>query len=348
VERHELIHAYLAELGDSHPLLEEGMAEALSCAGSLRVPFNVEWNVAFDPKSWATTDISRLRRLYDAAASFVTYVLRRHGPERFLRWYAELRPGSSAESAAEAFARTHSDVLADVWARALAQDPEDGCFPLYECTTPPLLEYPPAAWATACDQSDHFRTLQLDELTWIREDARGYGARVAGCEPGAELPFAKRFSPGPPQLGSDVVIYVPAPGRYFIAQTEGATQMEFFDATGQDFLAGACGRGLPWRTDGAGVVTFALSGLMFDKALRSELLLWWQLVGSNDAGAYGVTCSEGIELQACSDCDRSHCETLCSAGQRPPVSFEAAGEVRFRIAVSASRDVWFELHRISQ
>ncbi len=30
-ERHELIHAYVAHWGDSHRLLEEGLADALSC-----------------------------------------------------------------------------------------------------------------------------------------------------------------------------------------------------------------------------------------------------------------------------------------------------------------------------
>jgi hypothetical protein len=167
-ERHELIHAYLAYLGDSHKLLEEGVAEALSCGVKLPLFEELDWQRAFSQAAWQASTVVERRHLYQAGSWFVAYLLRTWPRENFIELYTHVHPGTDAVRVASVFQGIYGETLPDVWKRALSsRDPTAGCVYAYECATDDLAASAPSRWGEACDAGDQFRTIDSQTGTLL-------------------------------------------------------------------------------------------------------------------------------------------------------------------------------------
>lgn len=95
VLEHELVHAIITPtLGFTDHVLSEGLAEALGPTPGRRVPAVPE----SDPLEMLGLEAEEVD--YGAAASFVSYLIRRDGVEKFMELYKRARPGRRDDTVA--------------------------------------------------------------------------------------------------------------------------------------------------------------------------------------------------------------------------------------------------------
>jgi hypothetical protein len=129
LDEHELVHAYLFRTGNPPPVLQEGVAEALSChAASYGKPAvgpdDLAGLSALGPRSLVT---------YGAGAWLVGYLLDQLGPQRFLQLYGKLGHQASTAQMDAAFRGVYGQGLGDLWAAAVSEDhPRNTC--VWECS----------------------------------------------------------------------------------------------------------------------------------------------------------------------------------------------------------------------
>ena len=163
LEKHELIHAYLASLGRPPEFFVEGVATALACPEP-EVPL-------VEPKPWqelvtlAPSDPSIREYVY--GGWFVGYLLHRYSPDQFLTFYTALNDiGASAAEIATTFEASFGETIDSVWSASLASSYNTRCVNLWKCSGPTLaLDSSTQTLAEACDGSDNNRVFQLSEPT---------------------------------------------------------------------------------------------------------------------------------------------------------------------------------------
>ena len=106
--RHELVHAYLFPFGFPPDLILEGAAVALSCELDMYSRPTSSWQEAY------SSDPHR------GGGWLVGHLLRRYGPELFLRLYARVPIGASASEFESMFNRIYPDPLETIWGQMIA------------------------------------------------------------------------------------------------------------------------------------------------------------------------------------------------------------------------------------
>lgn len=364
LERHELVHAYLSPLGDSHKLLEEGIAEALSCGSELRTPVDVDWRVAFSARRWRTADVDELRKLYAAGSWFVAHLLRELGPQRFLRFYSKLQPNEGASQAAADFEAVYGLSLAAVWRQALVgEEPEGACVYAFECS--PFA----SAGGPACEHSSSFRALDLSAEQWVREEGGVRSMRLVRCGDSPGLPHLVGTDPWQGQVHGQLFHYVPGTGRYFYEPDANRGRLGLHPLRTHFGRAEECSGLKPWSSSGERSLLFAIGREVLntfqpqflgaqntdtesDRAVRpaaSAQPVWslrWLEQRLSKATMYRVECAEGLELQACSSCS-ADCRTICDSDVRVS-TFHVKSEITFRGLMREPADAWFRLHRVDR
>ncbi len=125
LDAHELVHAYTAPLGDKPKIVEEGLAQALSCTGEPVAGVELAIEVGWARASWNSNLLRDIDKLYRAGAVFVAYVIQVYGPERFMRFYASLQSHDEYAQAAPKFERVFQTSLSEAWDAALANRSAD-------------------------------------------------------------------------------------------------------------------------------------------------------------------------------------------------------------------------------
>src|SRR5262249_20456297 len=129
LDEHELVHAYLYPTGNPPPVLQEGVAVALSCGAAtfgkpVVGPDDLAGLSALGPRALDT---------YGAGAWLVGYLLDQLGPQRFVQLYGMLGHQVSTAQMDAAFRAVYGQGLADLWTAAVGEDhPRNTC--VWECS----------------------------------------------------------------------------------------------------------------------------------------------------------------------------------------------------------------------
>lgn len=363
-ERHELVHAYLSPLGDSHKLLEEGVAEALSCGAEHRAAVDVNWHLAFSPRHWRGADISELRRLYAAGSWFTAHLLRELGAARFLQFYSRLSPDAGAKRAAAEFQAVYGLDLATVWNHALAQEqPELACVYAYECSAPGTGAGP------ACEFANSFRALDFAPDQWVREQGATRSVRLVGCGQSPPLPHLVGTDPWRGQVHGQLFHYLPDAGRYFYEPASNRARLELHPLEKHLGAVEDCARLEAWTSNGERSLLFAVGQQALRELqplLRSEhssdnvaggaarpresaqpyWFLRWREQRLSKPTMYRVECADGLELGLCESC-ASACQTICDSDVRVS-TFYMKSAITFRALMRKPNHAWFRLHRVER
>ena len=138
VDQHELNHAYM-ELRTSHrphPLLVEGVAEAVGCGEGAEPP------PAFDqvPDWRGLIAGARAADLYAPGRQLARYLILAYGADRFLAYYQQAPRADDADAFSSNFARFWAVDLDAVWAAMQTAQPPwgpDEVLPVCPCSLPP-------------------------------------------------------------------------------------------------------------------------------------------------------------------------------------------------------------------
>ncbi|HJX63174.1 MAG TPA: hypothetical protein VJ860_04400 [Polyangia bacterium] len=133
VDRHELVHAYLAHIGFPHPIYAEGIAGLLYCDSAAEpiYSYSADWR----KQLFLTTNGEFVA--YDQASTLVRYLVTKNGPAKFLAAYAQSRHDVNPDTFAEEFSRLFGESIDQVWLAASAAIPRDGVVRLCPCDAPP-------------------------------------------------------------------------------------------------------------------------------------------------------------------------------------------------------------------
>jgi hypothetical protein len=173
-DKHELIHAYLAEtMAPPVPLFAEGAAVAFSCDagdyGTGGTP--LDWRQVLDPPDDSTDWLS----LYPLSGQLVSYLYSRFGPAAFIRFYADIGSLAGETAIADAFLAAFGETLDDAWAAATSTSPL--CLALWECSRPEVaLDGAPHAATDVCGWNLVPRTLHMAAAGNIAATVRGAAA----------------------------------------------------------------------------------------------------------------------------------------------------------------------------
>ncbi len=283
LNRHELTHAFLAQLGDSHRALEEGIAVALSCG--IRDPgrSGLGYEQLFSSAGWYAEGATTWEFYYRAAARFVAFVVRRYGVARFLSLYRTLTPRDEVAAVEEAVARVLGQELAEIWSQAMADGrPESACLYIWECASERV---------NTCDGAA-FRVRTDDEATFWRATRDGSDA-VRGC--------TLDSAPPPPQGGrlGSVIQLLPA-GQHFTTA----------DARPQVLSSSqiCADRNEALNVDRQ--LTLALAPTSRPVETSSAAVLWLPVTWDG-ARRVAVACSPGLAVRLCTECD--NCRFVCDS-----------------------------------
>lgn len=315
LELHELLHAYLAPLGNSHPVLEEGIAEALSCVGQPQSAAKpVPLAEAFSVDAWSSPNRAERRSLYRAAAWFVGEQFRRLGKERFLQLYTSLRRGQDLARVRAVFSRVAGEELDAAWQRALSNpDPDGACIRAWECAAPDASHSLERPWFQRCEQDDHGFTFTLDTPTWVKQQAPGRGALLGSCGP-RPTPHAARINRALGGNDAELFWLALGPGKYFVQKRDAATRLQLAARPLAQSLGADC------RSLDPLPASFVLGyEIAFGEGQLGPSPLWLVLRDTDPEAVprYSVECSAGVVVRGCASCDESSCQSLCG-GETPP------------------------------
>lgn len=335
LEMHELVHAYLAPLGDSHPVLEEGIAEALSCAAqsSSKAP-EVTPTEAFDLGAWSDAARGERRALYRAAAWFTAGVFRTHGKERFLALYRGLRRNHSLSEARQIFRDEMGAELDVVWNQTLTSTaPDAACLRAWECAASDATGSLERAWFQRCEQDDHGFTVRLQEPTWLLQQSPGRGVLLGSCGE-RPTPHAARVNAGLGGNDGELFWLALGPGRYFAQKKAPSTELNLDLRPLERSLGSECSTLEPLPASFR--VGFALG---FDAAQLSPSPSWVRMrdLDPKRGTGYAVECTGSVVAALCASCDPASCGDACSTRTEPPgIADVVGGELALRVHATAS------------
>lgn len=375
-EQHELVHAYLAHLGDSHKLIEEGVAEALACGAVTPARPNVSVELAWSAAAWASTDVAELRRLYQAGAWFVAYLLKHYDRALFAPFYQRVQPGHEANEVAHVFEAMYGDDLATVWQRALTQPNRDGpCVYAFACSVPPISSFPhaPAQTADACTARPPYVTVQLDGTSWLgsmRSTKRARGAtkprdedgQLGTCDANTVLPNAGSRSSSRGTATGDAQWLMPGAGTYWttvptnqlsvkpggrtlVHPNECPTLEPLPNSSLDDVLFAVSEQSLAAMSAARGASPGKNDGLLAASGSGHEWVMALDRTGAV-ASRVRSECSPNVRVDVCESCAYTACQPMC-AGAIGRAVVLTADTPRVRLTVDGPGDVWFRFRRIS-
>lgn len=329
VDRHELTHAYFSSLGPSLRLLEEGIAEALSCEMTTGVESapSAPWEQAFS-RSYETFD----QEAYAAAGRFVGFLVNEHGPERFVLLYRSLGRDSSTESAANEFERIYGLRLVDAWQAAASATPELGCLRWSECAGPPLPLFDWQPVAVQCDHGDAFRTLEVPARgSYLFQTLPGSSSRLVSCDPrnpGAHEAHAGKSGAFAVSLNA---------GRYFVGAPSAGWSVRLDEVP--ELAAASCADAVPLGILAANFAEGVTTHI--DDATAA----WVKFAGLDLLqGALSVQAPSTMRVRGCEGCDGSRCSEL-ETGSASAAAISASPGLVFGLdaAEALPQDRWFRL-----
>lgn len=343
---HELVHAYLAPLGRRHMLLEEGLADALSCAHQVRgKPEPPALEIAFNPDSWRSNTFANFRELYGTASWFTGYLLNTQGAARFMDFYTRLMPEDDAAAAALTFSDVYGNGLADVWEAAFeASDPDTACYRIWECAQPP--------WAPPfehCSRPHRVGTFDLEDPSWVLQESSGFGSTVGSCGD-TPVPHQDWLSAANEGQQGEVFALALEAGRYFVAESPrfDATRVELIDRSPSAHPPDTCSDVIPLQLDSVTNITFAFhSTALAALGAAAEGATWisWAAPAGATVGqdSFEITCSDSTPIEWCGDC--GDCTPACDTTVMVERTERAAGVGALRLAAPDSEAHWVRLRR---
>lgn len=296
---HELIHAYLSPLGRRHTLLEEGLAESLSCAHEVyERPKTPDVETAFDSETWASNSVKGYREMYAAARWFVGWLLREHGPARFMSFYRALAPGDEFTQAKRAFDAAYGSDLTSAWQVAFdSTNLDTACARIWECAQSDWFADP---ISTECGDSP-LRSLKLDTAQWVIQRSSGsLGMHVGSCD-GAQLPHDEWLTEAADGQSGEVFALLLDRGHYFVTQSPdfGPGEIELFNFDQGVATPDSCSDAIPLRVDFRQNLTIAVPPQASTIALprgpeageKSNVLTMSWLDENRTGRGYKITCS---------------------------------------------------------
>lgn len=343
LDTHELIHAYTASLGDKPKIIEEGLAEALSCSGQPVQNVELSVEAAWSRASWDTERLKDLDSLYRSGARFVAYVLQVYGPHAFMSFYRRLEANDEFERASALFHEVFGTPLEATWEAALRdRSPDRACVYVSECAGPELFEPSTDRFA-----GDHEGVFLADGGTILSvrpvTGASSSELRLGGCE-GTRVSEHMVASASRGTVFSRPAEVVLAPGKYWVKSksmtvTRRASSAVFgSEATCTQLEPQHLVHGE--RTLLAFGSNAALrEGLVTDAATGENYKI------ASDVGAgsrLAVECSSGVRVEVCESCDYTRCQVACETGKSVPVQMETDRAV-MRLMPTEQRGFWVSI-----
>lgn len=340
LDAHELIHAYTAALGDKPKIIEEGLAEALSCNGQpvLNVELSVE--AAWRRASWDTGLLKDMDRLYRSSARFVAYLLQVYGPEPFMSFYRRLDANDEYDRASEAFREVFGTTLAATWEAALRdRSPDRACVYVTQCAGPDLFE-----GSLAQVSGDREGVFVADGRTVLgAQPAPGATSpelRLGGCDR-TRVPEQLVASASRGAVFSRAAEIVLAPGKYWIESKSMAVTRR---ASAAVFGTEATCSRLESRHLVHGERTiwaFGSDSLVHSgSSAEAATAVSYQIASDASSRArLAVECSSGVRVEVCESCDYTRCHVACETGKSLPLQIEADRAV-IRLVPTEQRGFW--------
>lgn len=306
---HELVHGLLSYLGDSHPLLEEGIAEALSCEGGwLADRAWVPLASIMRRELWSAEGDAR-RNAYAAAGRLVAMLLRQHPAQRFRDLYALAEPHASLEELSGLFRQFYGQPLERLWVSA-EQSQERACLRTFECAAPAL-----GSATRGCGDSPaskagrHHSRISVETPSWVKWWSERNTVHLGAC--GQEGFGGHRVSWQRPRRG--------AGGESFFSRLPVGDFFVTFNAGGSDLRRGAslvladkqavskraadCGPLLESHTRRD--VTFFVNGGVAER-------FRWRNQATQRPMRFVADCSGSVSARLCAGCGDAACEQICA------------------------------------
>jgi len=216
VQRHELIHAYLAHIGRPSRIYIEGVAEAFGCSSTeeTRQP-GPTWREALFPE-----DLETSARWYFDAGRFVRFLLDKFGSASFLTIYASGKADLNEDAFAQEFKGHFGESLDTLWPEVVAAIYPGNNHKRCLCLGPEVVPNGPQARLDSCGADRDFdkeMVLRLERPQMLVLESRGAttaGNQLRAC-PGTPPPPSLPAAALPRRLGLSFASEVVA-GRYFI------------------------------------------------------------------------------------------------------------------------------------
>jgi hypothetical protein len=343
LDAHELIHAYTAYLGTKPKIVEEGLAQALSCEqptiGSIDLAFDVGWSKS----AWQSPFLRDIDALYRAGAAFVAFVLQTHGAERFMAFYAKLAAEDELAAASAKFTEVFGASLEQVWTAALAnRDADRACVYPLRCAQPPL--------------STEFTSYRSDGLTLLGvtpEQQRSLELRFGACDatPMADVDLDRT---GAGSVRAEEANLALGAGRYWIERESIArTTRPLDEVLGTELQ---CAELQPLAVSEREQLFAVSRQSLASLAKRDKRALRdgaWILSGKIDSpdGRVGVECSRSARVEICEGCDYTNCQIACETGRSSVAIGTGLSRDKpmvLRVHVQEDAGFWVRLRREKQ
>jgi hypothetical protein len=345
---HELAHAYLVELGNSHPALEEGIAEALSC-GRASGPTSTELTLSelFDNARWDASARGRRQQLYRAAARLVAEIVRAHGSERFLALYAAARRGQTLTAVDAVSRELLGETLEAVWQRAVKNRELDAaCLISWECAAKPFPTGADATWFSRCEQDDRVFTLQSSEPMWMGEESVGPSVRFGTCPSRTSVATIADFAPvAVPE--SEMAWKMLRSGRYFVAGRDSRVPpgITLRGGAGESSTPAQCDVDEPLEARFARALVVELDGAVVFDGRSPPFWVRIRDIERQRSSDYTLRCSSGVQASWCPSCDAQSCEPVCEPRNELPLRRFSEDDIVLRVDSLAPGPHWIELVR---
>ena len=331
---HELVHGLLSYFGDSHPLLEEGAAEALSCDGGwLAVKRVVHFDALRRLELWTTPGEPR-RDAYAAGGRLVALLMTQYEPRQFRELYAAARVDMPLTELSVLVRRIYGLSLEELWRRA-QNTGQDSCVRDFECAAPEL-----GSSSRGCESASQrtgareHRRISLSSPGWVHWWSERASVHLGSCQEN-KLPANQPFWQPPRRgdRGESFFSLLPAGGYFvtFIGRERSAAQgarvvsQGSDDATSLEQESLSCGPLLTSHTRRD--VSFLMN-------MGGERHCQWRNLVTPRAQRYSVSCSQGMTAMHCAGCGNFPCKPICtteSDGSPQVLEIEPAETQRFTV-----------------
>lgn len=343
LDAHELIHAYTAYLGTKPKIVEEGLAQALSCEGptigSIEIPVTMGWSRA----AWQSPFYRDLDALYRAGAAFVAYTLQSYGAERFMAFYTKLGAEDELGVAATKFEQVFGSSLAESWSAALANRDADR-----SCVYPAHCAEPPFSTAHATYRSDG-----LSLLSVVPQQTGSFEWRFGACDT-SPLHDVDLDRSGDGMLRAAQIDVALGEGRFwFRRESVARTVRPLGDVLGTEET---CQSLEPLAVNGDDrlvAVSRESLGRLAKRLHRTPGDSTWTLRAKLESpgGRVRVECSANVSVEICESCDYTSCQLACETGKTSVAIGDPATVSRdpvTRMHLSNDAGFWVRLRRDEQ
>lgn len=340
LDAHELIHAYTGYLGAKPKIVEEGLAQALSCEHPTVGSADLAVENAWSKSAWESPRYRDIDALYRAGAAFVAYVIQVHGAGRFMEFYAKLSAEDELVAVAAKFAESFGQSMAEVWSAALANRESDrACVYPLRCAEPPV--------------STEFTTYRADGRTLLHVTPAQRGSKewyFGSCDttPMVDADF-DRSSSGAVRAGGLALAL--GEGRYWLA-SESATRstQPLREVLGREYECAALQPLAITDTSRLFAVSRDSLATLVNREQPPAPNGSWILRGKldNSDGRVRVECSPNVRVEICETCDYTGCRAVCETGHTSVANGNSVandGAPVLRVHLHGDAGFWVRLRR---